>query len=203
MSFLYVSSILFSWFLFFFIRVNLFIGSRRISVIKSILVPVIQRSFPVIFSTLVITVIRRYLFLIISANIPLFTMPIIFYSYVLFNALLFWIPIIGFGLYHNFKGIVSHILPYGAPTALILFLPLVEIFSQIIRPLTLTIRFATNISAGHIMMFIFSYFSILSSALAPFLYVVLTLLLILEVCIAFLQSYIFITLLRLYFRETI
>lgn len=203
MSFLYVSSILFSWFLFFFIRVNLFIGSRRISVLKSILVPVIQRSFPVIFSTLVITVIRRYLFLMISANIPLFTIPIIFYSYVLFNALLFWIPIIGFGLYHNFKGIVSHILPYGAPTALILFLPLVEIFSQIIRPLTLTIRFATNISAGHIMIFIFSYFSILSSALAPFLYVVLTLLLILEVCIAFLQSYIFITLLRLYFRETI
>jgi hypothetical protein len=39
-------------------------------------------------------------------------------------------------------------LPYGAPTALILFLPLVEIFSQIIRPLTLTIRFATNISAA-------------------------------------------------------
>lgn len=203
MSFLYVSSILFSWFLFFFIRVNLFIGSRRISVIKSILVPIIQRSFPVIFRTLVITVIRRYLFLIISANIPLFTIPIIFYSYVLFNALLFWIPIIGFGLYHNFKGIVSHILPYGAPTALILFLPLVEIFSQIIRPLTLTIRFATNISAGHIIIFMFSYFSILSSALAPFLYVVLTLLLILEVCIAFLQSYIFITLLRLYFSETI
>ena len=203
MSFLYVSSILFSWFLFFFIRVNLFIGSRRISVIKSILVPIIQRSFPVIFRTLVITVIRRYLFLIISANIPLFTIPIIFYSYVLFNALLFWIPIIGFGLYHNFKGIVSHILPYGAPTALILFLPLVEIFSQIIRPLTLTIRFATNISAGHIIIFMFSYFSILSSVLAPFLYVVLTLLLILEVCIAFLQSYIFLTLLRLYFSETI
>lgn len=94
-------------------------------------------------------------------------------------------------------------LPYGAPTGLILFLPLVEIFSQIIRPLTLTIRFATNISAGHIIMFIFSYFSMLSSALAPFLYVVLTVLLIIEVFIAFLQSYIFITLIRLYFRETI
>lgn len=94
-------------------------------------------------------------------------------------------------------------LPYGAPTGLMLFLPLVEIFSQIIRPMTLTIRFATNISAGHIMIFMFSYFSILSSVLAPFLYVVLTVLLIIEVFIAFLQSYIFLTLLRLYFRETI
>jgi F-type H+-transporting ATPase subunit a len=203
MSFMFLRSIMFSWFLFFFLRVNFFVGSRRISAIKSLLVPIVKSSFPVIFRTLVVTVIRRYLFIIVTANVPLFTIPIIFYSYVLFNALLFWVPIIGFGLYYNFKGIVSHILPYGAPTALILFLPLVEIFSQVIRPLTLTIRFATNISAGHIMIFIFSYFSILSSALAPFLYVVLTVLLIIEVFIAFLQSYIFVTLLRLYFRETI
>ena len=164
---------------------------------------IIKSSFPVIFTSLIVTIIRRYLFMIVTANVPLFTVPMIFYSYVLFNALLFWVPIIGFGLYHNFKGIVSHMLPYGAPTALMLFLPLVEIFSQIIRPLTLTIRFATNISAGHIIIFIFSYFSMLSSALAPFLYVVLTVLLIIEVFIAFLQSYIFVTLLRLYFRETI
>lgn len=203
MSFLFISSIILSWFIFFFIRVNLFVGSNRIRVIKGMLVEAIKSSFPVIFTTLVITVIRRYLFLMVSANVPLFTMPMMFYSYVLFNALLFWIPIIGFGLYHNFKGIVSHILPYGAPTGLILFLPLVEIFSQIIRPLTLTIRFATNISAGHIMIFMFSYFSMLSSALAPFLYVVLTVLLIIEVFIAFLQSYIFMTLIRLYFSETI
>lgn len=203
MSILLISSVFFSWFLFFFVRVNFFVGSNRLSALKRLLVPVIQASFPVIFTSLVVTVIRRYLFLIVTANIPLFTIPIIFYSYVLFNALLFWVPIIGFGLYHNFKGIVSHMLPYGAPTGLMLFLPLVEIFSQIIRPLTLTIRFATNISAGHIIMFIFSYFSMLSSALAPFLYIVLTVLLIIEVFIAFLQSYIFLTLLRLYFRETV
>jgi F-type H+-transporting ATPase subunit a len=98
---------------------------------------------------------------------------------------------------------ISHILPYGAPTGLMLFLPLVEIFSQLIRPLTLTIRFATNLSAGHIMIFMFSYFSLLSSILAPFLYIVLTVLLLIEVFIAFLQAYIFITLLGLYLDETI
>ena len=98
---------------------------------------------------------------------------------------------------------VSHMLPYGAPTPLMLFLPLVEIFSQLIRPLTLTIRFATNISAGHIIMFMFSYFSMLSSILAPVLYIVLRVLLVMEVFIAFLQRYIFVTLISLYFRETI
>lgn len=89
MSLLFLRSILFSWFLFFFIRVNLFVGSRRISVIKAMLVPAIKSSFPVIFRTLVITVFRRYLFLMTTANVPLFTIPMIFYSYVLFNALLF------------------------------------------------------------------------------------------------------------------
>jgi len=94
-------------------------------------------------------------------------------------------------------------LPYGAPTGLMFFLPLVEVFSQLIRPLTLTIRFATNLSAGHIMMYMFSYFSLLSSTLAPFIYVVLSVLLVIEVFIVFLQVYIFITLLGLYLTETL
>jgi len=110
---------------------------------------------------------------------------------------------VSYGLYRDPKGFISHILPYGAPTGLMLFLPLVEIFSQLIRPLTLTIRFATNLSAGHIMIFMFSYFAMLSSTLAPFLHIVLTVLLIMEVFIAFLQAYIFLTLLGLYFDETL
>ena len=93
-------------------------------------------------------------------------------------------------------------LPYGSPLALILFLPLVEIFSQVIRPLTLTIRFATNLSAGHIMMFMFSFFVTLSSSLSPFLYVVLFVLLAMEIMVAFLQIYIFYRLLGLYVSET-
>jgi F-type H+-transporting ATPase subunit a len=148
-------------------------------------------------------VIARYLLIISTANVPLFTVPIIFYSYVLLNALLFWVSIAFYGFFRNPYHTTIHILPYGAPSALMFFLPLVEIFSQVIRPLTLTIRFATNISAGHIIMFMFSYFSILSSTLAPILYLVLIILLVIEVFIAFLQSYIFVTLLSLYFTETL
>ena len=108
-----------------------------------------------------------------------------------------------FRFLNNPRSIIAHLLPYGAPVSLIFFLPLVEIFSQIIRPFTLTIRFATNISAGHIIIFIFSYFSILSSLLAPVLYIVLLVLLSMEIFIAFLQGYIFITLVTLYFSETV
>jgi F-type H+-transporting ATPase subunit a len=203
MGFMFLFSIALSWFVFFIYNVKMFVGATRLSSLKEAVYPALMSSFPQVFISLLFIAGGRYLFLIITANVPLFTVPMIFYSYVLFNALLFWVPIMGYGLYRDFKGIVSHMLPYGAPTGLILFLPLVEIFSQVIRPLTLTIRFATNLSAGHIMMFIFSYFSILSSILAPFLYVVLTVLLLIEVFIAFLQAYIFITLLGLYLDETI
>ena len=200
---MFLVSIALSWFVFFVYNVKMFVGSTRLSSLKEAVYPALISSFPQVFISLLFIAGGRYLFLIITANVPLFTVPMMFYSYVLFNALLFWVPIMGYGLYRDFKGIVSHMLPYGAPTGLMLFLPLVEIFSQVIRPLTLTIRFATNLSAGHIMIFIFSYFSILSSVLAPFLYVVLTVLLLIEVFIAFLQAYIFITLLGLYLDETI
>jgi len=200
---MFLFSIALSWFVFFIYNVKMFVGSTRLSSLKEAVYPALMSSFPQVFISLLFIAGGRYLFLMITANVPLFTVPMIFYSYVLFNALLFWVPIMGYGLYRDFKGIVSHILPYGAPTGLMLFLPLVEIFSQVIRPLTLTIRFATNLSAGHIIMFIFSYFSMLSSVVAPVLYVFLTVLLLIEVFIAFLQAYIFITLLGLYLDETI
>ena len=145
----------------------------------------------------------RMFLMAIFANIPFYQVPVILYGYMFFSSLIFWIPIITYAFYKTPVNFVSHILPYGAPVGLIFFLPLVEVFSHLIRPLTLTIRFATNLSAGHIMIYIFSYFSLLSSTLAPFLYVVLSVLIVIEVFIVFLQVYIFVTLLGLYLTETL
>lgn len=94
-------------------------------------------------------------------------------------------------------------LPYGSPLGLMLFLPLVEIFSQLIRPFTLMIRLSTNLSRGHIIMYMFSYFTLLSSLVSPFIYVVLVLLFVLELCISLLQAYIFVSLIVLYVNETL
>ena len=82
--------------------------------------------------------------------------------------------------------------------ALSLFLPIVELFSQIIRPFTLIIRLRTNLSAGHIIIYMFSYFTLLSSVLSPVLYAVLVILFILELCISVLQAYIFVLLTMIY-----
>ena len=199
---LFVSLIL-SWVFYLLVSADLFLRVTRFSSLKLRISKAFTTSFPLIFLSFLSILVGRFVFLMVMANFPLFSVPIMFYSYVLIYSILFWIAIIRFGLHRNFKSIVAHMLPYGAPSTLIIFLPLVEIFSQIIRPLTLTIRFSTNLSAGHIIIFMFSYFAMLSSVLAPFLYVVLLVLLTLEVIIAILQSYIFFTLLGLYLNETL
>uniref|UniRef100_A0AB39A6C9 F-ATPase protein 6 n=1 Tax=Asplanchna sp. TaxID=3231738 RepID=A0AB39A6C9_9BILA len=203
MSMLFFYSILVSMGYYLIINVSYWVMYNRFSSLKTSSYSLFKSSLPAVFTMVLFFSMTRYVFMMSTANIPMFFVPTMFYSYVLFNALVFWVPIVGYALVTNFKGFMSHMLPYGAPVGLMLFLPLVEIFSQIIRPLTLTIRFATNLSAGHIMMFMFSYFAVLSAALSPLLYIVLFVLLIMEIFIAFLQSYIFLTLLGLYLTETI
>lgn len=139
----------------------------------------------------------------LTGNIPLNSIPTLFYSQTLTISLLFWIPIMVCVSYTQFKSFMSHMLPYGSPAGLMLFLPLVEIFSQLIRPFTLMIRLRTNLSSGHIMMYMFSYFTLLSSALSPFIYIVLGALFVLELCISMLQAYIFVSLIALYVNETL
>jgi F-type H+-transporting ATPase subunit a len=202
MSSIFLSIIFISFFFSLFSRLY-FISSNRINSVLSYILKTSFSAFPSIFKLIVFFFAYRQVFYIISANMPIYLVPNIHYSYVLFMSFVLWFPIIIYSLTTNFTSFFSHLVPFGTPTRLMFLLPLVEIFSQIIRPLTLTIRFATNLSAGHIMMFIFSYFSLLSPVLYPFIHIVLLVLLLIEVFIAFLQSYIFITLLSLYLLETI
>lgn len=92
-------------------------------------------------------------------------------------------------------------LPYGSPLGLMLVLPLIELFSQFIRPFTLMIRLSTNLSSGHIMMYMFSFFSLSSLTLTLSVSVVLGLLFVLELIISCLQAYIFSSLVYMYYVE--
>lgn len=144
-----------------------------------------------------------FLIINVMGNIPLNNIPTIFYRLTFTVRLLFWIPLILCVSKTQLKGFIAHIVPYGCPTGIIFFLPLVEIVSQLIRPITLIVRLRTNLSAGHIIIYMFSYFTLLSSVLSPFIYVVLYLLFFLELAISILQAYIFVSLLSLYINETV
>lgn len=193
---------LFSYLLIWLISSSYYCSSRRYRSTVSYVMSFLRglwniKSFSLIFSILTF-------FLLVAnvrGNIPLLPVPTMFYSFTLTIRLLFWVPMIYCTLLSQFTDFFAHLLPYGSPSALMLFLPLVELFSQIIRPLTLIIRLSTNLRAGHIMMYMFSYFTVLSLSLTPVLVVVLSLLFILELCISLLQGYIFVSLIYLYYSE--
>lgn len=50
-------------------------------------------------------------------------------------------------------------MPLGIQGILKLFIPVLEVIGVIIRPLTLAIRLATNISCGHVVLLIFRFFA--------------------------------------------
>lgn len=111
-----------------------------------------------------------------------------------FLGLTLWLTSVFINFSFKFLNKISHFIPSGTPSWLLPLLGIVEIASEIIRPITLSVRLAANITAGHIILNLFS-FSLISSLLGG------RLILILETLVAIVQP-IVITLLRiLYIHE--
>lgn len=97
---------------------------------------------------------------------------------------------------------LSHFLPLGTPYPLIPLIVLIEVVRNIIRPITLSVRLAANIVAGHLLLTLLS--SLRPVVSYPLLILVLRtliLLLVLESAVALIQSYVFRILTTLYVEE--
>ena len=95
-------------------------------------------------------------------------------------------------------------VPLGTPSFLIPIIVIIETVSNIIRPMTLSIRLAANIVAGHLLLTLLgSQGPIISMIILTILIIRLILLLILEVAVACIQSYVFTILRSLYLNELI
>nr|AKE49635.1 ATP synthase F0 subunit 6 [Liposcelis nr. bostrychophila AZ] len=96
---------------------------------------------------------------------------------------------------------LSHLVPLGCPFILMPFMVLIESVSQLIRPITLSVRLSANLIAGHMIMTLLSLSSMKSGfnfLLSVFLETFIT---ILEIGVALIQPYVFFTLLTLYSQE--
>lgn len=124
------------------------------------------------------------------------------YGYVFIYAirlvLIFWIV----WLVNRWVRIIGHFLPRGIEGLLKLFIPLLEIIGVLIRPLTLAVRLATNISCGHVVLLIFSFFVF---NVANYLVISIRLLLFglyfIEFLVCVIQAYVFWSLLYIYVME--
>lgn len=97
---------------------------------------------------------------------------------------------------------VAHFQPTGSPAALNPFLCLVELLSNFIRPITLSVRLTANITAGHILIGLIGVAFSASSGLLAFSIVCLGVgYFIFEGAICIIQAYIFSSLLAMYMDE--
>ena len=117
-------------------------------------------------------------------------------------ALPLWLGRIIISIIFQYNNLFAHLVPKGTPGFLIPIMVIIETVRNIIRPLTLSIRLAANIVAGHLLLTLLgSQIPNVRSISFLVLFFSLYLLLLLEVSVACIQSYVFIILNSLYLNE--
>nr|YP_007026808.1 ATP synthase F0 subunit 6 [Metacrangonyx repens]CCI69411.1 ATP synthase F0 subunit 6 [Metacrangonyx repens] len=156
-------------------------------------------------SFVLLTIISVFMFIMFNNVLGLF--PYIFcasshMSLTLSLALLSWVTLMIYGWINNYKNLLIHLIPQGTPGFLMPFMVLVETISNIIRPITLSVRLCANMIAGHLLISLLST-SLISSTLymSGFLIFGEFALMILETAVAFIQAYVFSMLFTLYSSE--
>lgn len=112
-------------------------------------------------------------------------------------SLVIWVSFIIFNLKNSIKYFLSHCIPEGTPIYLVWFLFMIELIRNSIRPITVSVRMVANITAGHLLI-------ILLAKLVenyPLIGLAYLLLNFVELIVAIIQSYIFVTMISLYHSE--
>nr|YP_026018.1 ATP synthase F0 subunit 6 [Pollicipes polymerus]AAS00859.1 ATP synthase F0 subunit 6 [Pollicipes polymerus] len=123
-------------------------------------------------------------------------------SMTLAMALTIWLSFMLYGWINNTKHMFAHLVPLGTPVVLMPFMVFIESISNIIRPITLSVRLAANLTAGHLLLILLGESMVHSSALIIILVTLAQFLLMtLEAAVAVIQSYVFATLSTLYASE--
>ena len=118
-------------------------------------------------------------------------------------ALPVWLGYMIYRTLSNINFFLSHLVPMGTPYPLIPFIVLIELIRTVIRPLTLSVRLAANIVAGHLLIVLVSGpMSSLPGVVILGTLIGLLLLVLLELAVSFIQRYVFRTLLSLYVIES-
>lgn len=70
--------------------------------------------------------------------------------YTLSMGVVFWVGVMLMGWLYKFRIRACHLVPEGAPIMLSPILVMIELVSHLIRPVTLSVRLAANMMAGHL-----------------------------------------------------
>nr|YP_009128942.1 ATP synthase F0 subunit 6 [Chthamalus antennatus]AJT48116.1 ATP synthase F0 subunit 6 [Chthamalus antennatus] len=167
----------------------------------------ITKEFLPLFKSFKNIILFNVLFMFILINNIFGLMPYTFTStahiaMTLSMALTIWMIFMIYGWLNNTKHMFAHLVPLGTPIVLMPFMVLIETISNIIRPITLSVRLAANLTAGHLLLILLgesmvnsSFLIIIGVTAAQFA------LMTLEAAVALIQAYVFATLSTLYASE--
>lgn len=118
-------------------------------------------------------------------------------------ALVRWLGYFIANILLNSGEFLAHLVPLGTPYPLIPVIVLIELVRNLIRPLTLSVRLAANLVAGHLLITLLRSPLVRVSAIGGVVLIrALVILLVLERAVAFIQAYVFRILRTLYLSET-
>ena len=146
------------------------------------------------------------LFTFIAANNILGVLPFLFsttshFSVTFFLSILVFITVMITGFVRNGWRYFNVFLPSGTPWFFAPLMVVIEFFAYMARPVSLAIRLAANMIAGHVVMKVLASFVLLSGAFGFLPFMLLTILSGFEILIAVLQAYIFTVLTCTYLSE--
>nr|YP_010332276.1 ATP synthase F0 subunit 6 [Rhopalosiphum rufiabdominalis]UNH85026.1 ATP synthase F0 subunit 6 [Rhopalosiphum rufiabdominalis] len=143
--------------------------------------------------------ISLFMFILLNNFFSLF--PYIFSSssHMVFSitlALPFWMFFIILSTCKNTKNMIAHLIPLNTPIYLAPLMTIIETMSIIIRPMSLSIRLTANLIAGHLLMTLLNF-----NSLMIIIIFIQMFMMIFELCVALIQSYVFSILSSLYSSE--
>lgn len=186
------------------ISYKIWIINNKISFVFNIINTILHKEICILIKYKGTTLIIIRLFILIIYNNLIGLLPYVFTSsaqlvFSLRIALPIWLGFILYGWINKTNSIFTHLVPTGTPIILIPFIVIIETIRNIIRPGSLAVRLTANIIAGHLLMSLLG--SNLSLTVLLTTIIVFILLIVFELAVALIQSYVFITLTTLYSRE--
>nr|UFI48421.1 ATP synthase F0 subunit 6 [Gunungidia aurantiifasciata] len=179
--------------------------SNKINILFLKLMEILHNELKSLMSYKGTSMIMLSMFMLIMFNNIMGLVPYVFTSssHLTFSmalALPMWMSFMMFGWLKNTNSMFTHLVPSGTPFILMPFMVLIETISNLIRPGSLAVRLTANMIAGHLLMSLLGN-NTTQSILLFSLMVMFIMLMMFELAVAMIQSYVFMTLLNLYSSE--
>nr|YP_010952961.1 ATP synthase F0 subunit 6 [Empoascanara angkhangica]WMQ52404.1 ATP synthase F0 subunit 6 [Empoascanara angkhangica] len=178
---------------------------NKINLMFSMVMKTLQKEISMLMPYQGTTLIMLTLLLFVLVNNLMGLLPYVFTSsshliYSLSMALPLWMALMIYGWTNKYNSMFSHLVPTGTPAMLMPFMVMIETVSNIIRPGSLSVRLTANMIAGHLLMSLLgnntSTMFLMISAMIVYVGLMLF-----ELAVAMIQSYVFMTLGTLYSSE--